>query len=650
MWRELPVGRFAELLGIVALASALAWPWVRWRGWRWANALALTWLAAAVVMTGPAAWLAVAALAFGAAGAGYAVLGHGVPGLFALMAGLAVVGGVAGWLLPVPLHFRWTYLLLLAGLALWQRGAIGAALQRARQSWQVDVAAAPSIAAWSIALVGIASAGAWLPTMQHDDLGYHLALPWQLMTEGRYHLDPTHQLWALAPWFGDVLQAVVQVIAGGEARGPLNLLWLALTLAAMRYVVVALRGSAATLWLSCAVAAGLPLTAALLGGMQTEVPATAVTVAIAAWGLRGMGDARGTLLLGGLLLGMLLALKPMHVLAASPLLVWGFWRNRASFLRHPGALVAALLLAVAVGGSSYFYAYLIAGNPVLPLFNSVFNSPFAPPGDFIDPRWATGLHPLVIGSLTFETSRYLEGWNGGMGFLLVAGAGAWVLAILHPPTRALAVCASAAVLLPLVPMQYARYLHPGVVLLVPALLVTMQAVVTRRQHVVLVLALCALHLAFQPNANWFLHTGAIKRSVLALGRDAPLLERYVPERQYIAGIRARDGNAGHSHVLTLDRQNPSQAELGRRGLAAMWYSPTLDAEAQAADGDASGRAWAALLARHGVGDVLLRPTTATPAQLAGLALAGGRLEAASDDAQWWRLPAAAHATAPEGTP
>ena len=45
------------------------------------------------------------------------------------------------------------------------------------------------------------------------DVVYHLGLPWQLQDTARYAMDPVLQVWALAPWAGDVLQGVAQVLA-----------------------------------------------------------------------------------------------------------------------------------------------------------------------------------------------------------------------------------------------------------------------------------------------------------------------------------------------------------------------------------------------------------------------------------------------------
>src|SRR3546814_17109986 len=95
------------------------------------------------------------------------------------------------------------------------------------------VTASPRAATCAVLLLGIASTGAWSPTLQYDDLAYHLGLPWQLMQHGRYGLDPSHQVWALAPWAGDTLQAVAQVVAREEARSALHVAWLAATAAGL---------------------------------------------------------------------------------------------------------------------------------------------------------------------------------------------------------------------------------------------------------------------------------------------------------------------------------------------------------------------------------------------------------------------------------
>lgn len=632
LWLQLPAARFGESLLLAALAALIAWPLQHWRGWRWADGLALTWLLALLALTGLVPALAVALVAVAATALGGCITGRGQP-LLALLCGLALLAGVLGWLLPLPLHHWWSYALLLVLLLVLRRRALREDAAVAWQAWRDAVAAAPTAAAWSVVVLGLASAGAWLPTLQHDDLAYHLGLPWQLLRNGRYALDPSHQVWALAPWAGDVLQALPQMLARVEARSALNAVWFAATAAGLWRIGTALGLAPPRRWAVLALFGSLPLVPALLGGMQTETPATAITVMLAALVLDEQARGRRQLLAAALLFGLLLGLKPLHALAALPLLGWAAWHLRSRSRWR--ALLPASALALLVAGSSYTFAWRVAGNPLLPLFNGVFRSRYFAPHNFSDARWTAGFDPDLFWDLSFDTSRYLEGWDGGVGFVLIALAGAWLLALGARRTRALALCATLAMLLPLALMQYARYAHPGMVLLLPALVAALPSDLAPRRTAWLLAGLCVLNLAFQGNAHWLLHTGGIKRSVGLLGRDPPLFARYAPERALARAMRARGAHDGA--VLVLDPAFPYYAEFAARGRGTAWYDPALEAARVAADGDPSGQAWATLLRREHIRHVLVRPASLTPAQRAGLALADARLELTIDEAQWWQL-------------
>ncbi|WP_119719283.1 hypothetical protein [Cognatilysobacter tabacisoli] len=637
MWSVLPWGRFGESLALAALVALLAWPLVRWRGMPWASALAAVWLIALVAMWGPLPVLAVALLLGAAAAIGTALTGP-QRSLAGAVAGLAVIAGAVGWLLPLPVHRLWLYAPVLLALVAWRRQALWTQVGTLRQAWREAVAASPRAAAGAVTLAGLASAGAWLPTMQYDDVAYHLALPWQLMRDGRYALDPSPQVWALAAWASDALHGVAQVLARTEARGPLNVAWLLLSCAALWRLATAIGVTGAMRWAPIALFASLPLTAALQAGMQTETAATAATLWLAVL-VSERPDARPQrcLWLGALLFGLLLGLKLVHAAAALPLLAWAAWRHRADFLRAPVALALAAPLAVVVAGSSYTYAWAVAGNPVLPLFNGTFRSPFFAPVDFDDARWRAGFDALLPWRMTFDTSQYLEGWDGGFGFVLIALAGSALLALSDRRSRALAACAIAAMAIPLAGLQYARYAYPGLVLLLPALALAVQARLSPRAGAWLLIAVCFVNLAHQGNAQWMLHTGAVKRSVGALGRDAPLLARYVPERVLIAQARAV-GDA-NGRVLVLSASNPAYAELGTGGRTTAWYDPRWEAIRVAADGDASGAAWVAAWRANAIAALIVRPAELTPAQRSALALAGARRVRTVGEAEWWRLPA-----------
>jgi hypothetical protein len=632
LWAQLPLERFAESIALAGLAALLAWPLRRWRGWSWATSLAMAWAVALVAMTGVLPMLAVLLLVAAAAAIGGLAVGNARP-LLAWLSGMALVAALLGWLLPLPLHRWWTYGPLLLLAVVLRRRELRAQLATCIDGWRHAVQAAPRAAAWSVLLAGIASTAAWAPTLQYDDLAYHLGLPWQLLLHGRYALDPSQQVWALAPWAGDILQAVPQVLAHAEARAALNLAWLVASIAGLWQLGTLLGLRPALRWAAPALFASLPMTAALLGGMQTETAAVAVTVGLAVAILDARAGGIRRLLAAALLFGLLCALKPLHAIAALPLLAWAGWRARHT-LASGRALAGALLLVLLAGGSSYLYAWLATGNPVLPLFNDVFHSPWFATTGFNDLRWQHGFGADLAWRLTFHTSDYLEGWDGAMGLVLVALSGAWLLALADRTTRGLAWCATLAIALPLLPLQYARYLHPGLVLLLPALVFAVQRWLPPRRGTVLLVLVCIGNLAFQANAHWLLHVGVPKRSLLALGRDAPLFERYAPERVLAAGIRQRAPDSG----LVLLLSQPFQAEFAGRGRDIAWYAPRMQVAAEAADHDASGAAWAALLRRQHIAEVILDPATIHASQRAGLARIGAHREMAIGNVEWWRIP------------
>jgi hypothetical protein len=631
-WREVPTNRLSDSLLLMALVALAAWPLRRWGGRSWAGAIGAVWLVLAIAMTGPLPFAAALLVAVAAAAIGS--LAAPRQPMLALACGFAALAGALGWLLPFPVHLPWTYLGLVLGVLLLRRTAVRDMARNARAAWRGAVAAHPAAAAWTVMLLGVASAATWLPTMQYDDTAYHLGLPWSLMLHGRYLPDAAQQVWSYAPWAGDVLQALPQVIARAEARGAVNVVWLALTGAGL-WRLARLAGVApAWRWAVLALYATLPPTVVLLGGMQTETAGAAITVWLAVVVLdRDVGAHR--LAAGALLFGLLCALKPIHAIAAVPLLGWAAVRHPDAF-RRPARLAGALALVLLVGGSSYFQAWRMTGNPVLPLFNNVFHSPFFAPTAFSDSRWHHGLAPTLPWRMSFRTSDYVEGWDGAIGLVLVALSGAWLLGFLSRATRGLAVCATLAIALPLLPMQYARYAHPGIVLLLPVLVAALQRWLPRRPAAALVVAVCVAGLALQANAGWMLRAGAVKDSLLALGRDEPVFERFAPERALAQAIRTQAPGTGPVLMLSA----PSHAELGGRGRTVDWYAPRLRVAATRANRDPSGARWARLLRREHIGEVILRPATLKPSQAAGLARVGAQRRLVAGDAEWWRIPPA----------
>jgi hypothetical protein len=644
MWLELPWSRFADSIALVVVSLLPAYALRRAFGWRCANTLAVIAVAELSFFCGFGQVLATVILVLSATAIGGMFVNRRTVTdvALALTVGLALMAGCLGWLLPLPVHNRTTYFLLASVACLWRWRVLRDSVLVLWGSWHEAVEFAPFHAAICVLSITLALTGAWLPTMQGDDVVYHLGLPSQLQRNGFYLLDASQQIWSLAPWLGDVLQGFVQVLAGAEARGALDAMWVLAASALLGLLTHAIAHDRRTAWLAAALFASLPLVAALAAGMQTELPATALLLALALLVLRDRERESGEYVLaaGAVLAGALFALKFSHAIAALVMLIWAALRARGR--TDASRLAVGLVFFLLVGGSSYFYAWHVSGNPTLPLFNDVFRSPVMPSQQLGDTRWHAGFDAFLPWSITFQTDRYLEAGPGGYGFVLVTFLGVWLFALCRREVRGLAVVASAILFLPMLPMQYARYAFPGLALLLPALAAVGMVSIGGRRFEYLMIALCVLNVAFQANAPWPVSTVARKRLLTHLGDNDVVLRRFAPERSLIAELRTLD--ATDSIVLAIDPRAPNVAELAGRGRSVSWYSPAFEAKGMEAEQDPSGQRWRRLIDDSRASWILLRPEHLTQAQRAALASAAAqRVDTINEAELWsWRTPSMAN--------
>ena len=470
--------------------------------------------------------------------------------------------------------------------------------------------------------------------MQFDDLAYHLGLPSQLAALGYYRMDVHSQVWALAPWSGDIVQAIAQVLAGQEARGAVDAFWLLAAAALTWQLAAALEAPLFARWLSVALFASLPPTAALVGGMQAELPATAASLALALMvATAPQGASFRQLLLFAILAGFLLGLKAGFIAIILPLCAWLAWRWRGQWswkVIFPGVALTCM-----VGGSSYVYAALLTGNPLFPLLNGFFHSLLFSGPYVADSRWTAPVGWDILWQLTFHTRAYLEGWDGAAGFSLLGLSGAVIVALVLPRLRALAVAGLIAFIAAIATVHYFRYAYPALVLLTPVAVAAAAAVMPRRKATVLLIALTVLNLAYQSCSYWTLHVGGVKRTLGQWGE--PVMTRLAPERSLIQSVREQDAAA---NVLLCSPDTPFAAELAGRGFVTAWYDPELKLAREAADADSSGAGWRALFARTGA-----RYAISNATQSAGLTavLADAQLLRQLGSAQLWKLPHLANA-------
>lgn len=650
MWNDVPWAEAALLGGLGLAAALIALALKRLTGAALATSTALVWLLALVYYAGFASFAAVALLAVASLALGSLFIPADWParGTLSILAGLALISGVVGWLLPFPVHGRAAYCIVLLAMILVRWRVIGEVLRPMPQAWRAAVASAP-VGIWlAVMVTGIATTCAWMPTVHFDDLSYHLGLPSQLASLGYYKMDAASNLWAVSAWAADVLQGVVWLVAGHESRGAVDVLWLLLGLVLMWRLCEALdlppwlRGVAVALY------ASLPLTAAALTGMQTEGPTTALAAGIALLIQRSSKPDRRQLLAFAVLFGLLLALKVSNLMIAGPLGLWLLCRWRA---RLPwSTLPVALLLLLLVAGSSYTYGWMLAGNPVLPVFNAIFRSPYYTPTNFHDDHWNAGFHWNIVWDLVFHTSRYIEGGDGTAGFVLIALGGSLLAALFQRRSRPLALVALGSFLLPLTQIQYLRYAHQTLVLMIPAMLCGMLILVQdtqRRRWVTGVLgALILTNLVFVSTADWQLKHGELGQFLTESRHD--FMEHYAPIQRMIEVVDNRYGVT--ARVLITSDAIPFAAGFAGRAYVVGWYDQELAGKVTQADRDATGGVWTRLLDEVGANLLVLKSGQVSTALASALATAHGRLVLQEQDLQLWEIGRAVTGVAESGPP
>lgn len=607
---QISIDRVRDTAVVCALATTFSLLLV-WRrrlspGWACAGIFATL----QVMLVGVAPLAAMLWMVGAAVGIGISLVPKALPGRFwlALVCGLGILSAAIGWLLPFKLHFAPFYAFVLGCVIWWRRRELRTSAADLAAAWRSGTGG--WVAFVAVLVVGLMSLTSWVPTVSSDEIGYHLGLPWELVTWHRYRMDVDSQVWALSAWAGDIVQAIAQLLAGQEARAAVNLLWLVVAMHLLHRVARNAGVSERGCWWVVALAASQPMTLSLGLTMQVELPSTAALLAmiVVTQSLPAIERVRHILLFA-VLAGFAMALKVSNVIWIGLVSLWFLARAWPFSLR---AGLPAIAVASLVGGSSYFYSALLTGNPVLPLFNTFFKSPYY----LLEPV----VNSLYVGNMSWDlplrmltdTVRYQESLKGGTaGFQLWLMLPAWLLALRERALRLLALITLVAAGVLLIQMQYLRYLYPILVLATVPMVGAVEALVSRRGAALAAGALVLANLAFLFNISWQLHTGPWR--LLIRGHD-DYTARFAPERLLIRQLRAR----GDDFHVFFGLVNDGAAELAGRGSSISWYDPEHYAVMAEVLRDDSGHKYEQMLRRAGATHVIVQEFAAHLAVLTAL--------------------------------
>jgi hypothetical protein len=507
-----------------------------------------------------------------------------------LAIGAALQLGLFGLFIHFPVNFRGTYLAVLAlpiVLAVldadrsrsWAAARVDSIARGVRRLAGIPLA---QVAVF-VGVIGYVARFSYFPSLGYDDMAFHLRMWSVLSASGSYTFEPVTSVMSVIPFALDLLTSVVSIVAGADARGAVNLTLLLLLLCQFwrlgAYTVRGRldRGVLVVLFVST------PMLANLLTGQQVELflallATTGARLAIERSSRESTGRPAAVLAVAALCAASKLPGAVLGALLLAAYLVRA-WTDSRELRRLRSALpgLFALLPTLAFSSMhSYLVAWKTTGNPFFPFYNAYFRSPFFPPINFADSRYATGSTPAGFWNIFFHTSAYSEAsdYTAGFQYLLVLPIG-----LVHLASRRFRALRWP-LLLPLLgfglimfgTVAYWRYLFPVLPLASVVMGIVLAGAIARAPpaHTMLrrglFLIMAAINLYFLPGVNWFFIVPAYQYSTES-GRSA-VTARLAPEKSLTEEINRRFPRA----TVLYDSEIPAGATLVGKPIYTNWYS------------------------------------------------------------------------------
>lgn len=494
--------------------------------------------------------------------------------VLATLFGAIIYMTVINWTAMLPVHFAAVHtIVLIVPFLIWP-----AVLVRSLRS----LAGAVMTVAWSSRwdYLGFALAGfiplthligaVVLPQANSDATTLHLAVPSIVAFKHYWPFDAARHVWAVFP-IGMSWMILPPYLLGGEFAARLLNLGFFLATGFLLFSVLRRYLTVATAWLLVALYSSTPFFLTENGNIFVENLWVALLfgATFAVWRFKETGADR-YFVLAAALAAASLCVKPLGavMVAALALLVL------RECLERPLRLLWATGLFAAMAAFPYAYAFIKTGNPVLPLMNHVFKSPFFAEAAF---RGLDRPIPADLYRLTFETGRWMDngGSSGSLGFhyLVLLPMSMLALGRTYPRVGWLSLICAVVYLSSLFLFAEAnvRYFYPAL----PFITVMAAIVYAHAQELsrALYLSLCCFAVAATAANAYAMPLSAWAHRdfsfAMAFGRIG--LDEYVtwmaPERKLIAYLNLTRGTA----VRVANFARPMTIELQGDSILGSWY-------------------------------------------------------------------------------
>lgn len=421
---------------------------------------------------------------------------------------------------------------------------------------------------------------ALMPELGFDSLASHLFIPAHLAQRHQWGFDAGTYVWAVMPMLGDWIFSMGYMLAGETAARLINVGFIFILGWLIRDMVLWAGGSLVGARWAVLIFLSTPLTFTEGSSLYIESIWASFVVAGALAILRACastGKPRFELPIAALLLGCALAAKAVTFTILPALLLLLAWRYK-SWYKPAGlqVIIFGLSLFLVIGFIPYATAWRLTGNPVFPLFNKIFKSPYyLSTENLANPIYGTGLTWDVLYRITFDSGKYLEASVGASGFQwLLLFIPALIVLIVCRRRRGVALLLVGVLTIVFVfrSQSYLRYVFPSWAILSATIGLALSTIHSSRTYLknslYTVTAICVvLNLLFFHSGNGFYRDFPIKSIFDKPSRDKYLLAR-LPIRNAVELVNHLNFERSPIAVFS----DPLTAGLSGDALYPSWYN------------------------------------------------------------------------------
>ena len=582
--------RFIEFLVVAAIFVSFLVRWLQWNA-----GLAVLLAAALLAMLAGALWPLLVTLWFAGAST---VLGYWIleklkikseDFLNCFLVGFGAYGTAVGLLAHYPVSYPGVYgaalalPLVLGWRVVLEKGKSFFTHVTKTNSSKFDVN-------WLDVAIGVVAlvyfVVALMPELGFDSLVTHLFVPAHLALRHQWGFDASTYVWAVMPMLGDWIFSIGYMLAGETAARLINVGFIFILAGLIRSIVLWAGGSALGARWAMLIFLSTPLTFTEGSSLYIESIWASFVVAGALAILRTCatsGKPKVELPVAALLLGSALAAKAITFTILPVLLLLLVWRYK-SWYKATGlqVFIFGFGLFLAVGFIPYVTAWWLTGNPVFPMFNKIFQSPYySITENFNNPAYNSKFTWDLLYSVTFESGKYLEAHAGASGFQwLLLFIPTLIALIVFRQIRGLALLFIGVLTIVIVfhSQSYLRYVLPSWVILISAIGLILSSALSasklmRSLWYAAAVVSVVLNLFFLNSGNGFYRDFPLKSILDQSSRDEYLLRR-LPIRNAVELVNRLNVNKSPVAVFA----NPLMAGLSGDALYISWYNISFSKE------------------------------------------------------------------------